>query len=102
MIDYETDDLNFVPDYKKFEYVVRVSSSNKPSTCWGRYYDIAVMKVIKGTFPKMISRRARGVVDIYQYWRMCNVGNTDKCCYMRTIKEANEICEKLNNKLKEG
>lgn len=67
-----------------------------PTNCWGRYNRIAVMEVIKGTIPKSISKRAKGVVQIPFTWEKCHVGKTEKSCFARSLAEANEICAKLN------
>lgn len=80
----------------KTEYVVKTSSARVPMSCRGSYAHIAVMEVLEGIEPKMISERARGVVRIVETWWALNVGKTEKCAYRRALAEAEELADKLN------
>lgn len=77
-------------------YVVLSSAAHKPTKCWGSYRRVAVLEVVPGAQPKMISERARGVVSIVQTWEMCSVGTTHRCAYRRAMAAAQELADRLN------
>lgn len=77
-------------------YIVMTSSAKMPSTCRGRYRNVAVVQTDGTTVPKMISRRAKGVVDILGFWEKLNVGKTEACAYRRALVEANAVVNRLN------
>ena len=77
-------------------YIVKDSAARMPSTCKGRYRHVAVMEVEPGTVPAMISTRARGVRRIVQTWDRLNVGQTDRCAFMRALAEADRLAAQLN------
>lgn len=86
------------------EYVIRASSAKMPSSCWGTYRHVAVMEVEKGTFPTMISERARGVVRIIEEWRGLNVGpiaqrgdTGGKCAYSVALRSARALIKQLES-----
>jgi len=45
-------------------YVVKSSAARMPASCWGTYRRVAVLEVVRGTTPRMISTRATGVVRV--------------------------------------
>ena len=82
------------------EFIVKVSFAKMPATCWGRYQHIAVMEVEKGTQPKMISEKAKGVIRIVKVWRNQFLGKTSNCAARLVLKEANALAIKLNKEIK--
>jgi hypothetical protein len=78
------------------EYVVKVSKAAMPSSCWGRYVHVAVMEVEKGTFPTMISERARGVVRIIYVSRNLFEGSSNRCAAAKAIAAAEKFCDEQN------
>lgn len=78
-------------------FVVATSQAKMPVKCWGRYRRVAVLEIVKGSAPKMISARARGVVRVVATWEKCNVGQTDRCAYGRALSEARALAEQLNS-----
>ncbi len=63
---------------------------------YGNYRRVAVVKTDGNTVPKMISERARGLVEIVVVWNSCNVGKTANCRYARRMENANNIAQVLN------
>jgi hypothetical protein len=57
-------------------YIVMTAAAAMPQSCWGRYSYAALVKVAPGygsdNRPKMISKRARGVVRIIEETRALN------------------------------
>ncbi len=82
------------------EYIVQTACAKMPNSCWGQYRRVAVMEVMAGTQPAMISKRARGVVHIVATWERLNVGTTDRCAYRRALSEAREMARDLNARAK--
>lgn len=70
------------------EFVVRTSRECMPGSCWGQYGRVAVVEVEAGTYPSMISQRAKGVVRIVWERRRLNIGKTDRCAFQRAVDEA--------------
>lgn len=58
-------------------------SSNK----FGRYGKIGVMEVKKGSTPKMISNRAKGVIKVIEIFDRLHIGKTSKGAFQRKIEE---------------
>ena len=77
-------------------YIVQTAAAKMPNSCWGQYRRVAVMEIITGTQPAMISKRARGVVRVVATWEKCNVGRTERCAYERALSEAYELAHQLN------
>ena len=72
-----------------------------PSTCWGRYANVAVVEVLcddQGAriTPKMIGERARGIVRIAEHYGPQNVGKTEKCAFRQTLSKAQKLATDLN------
>lgn len=80
----------------KTQFVVKTSAAKMPSSCKGVYRRVAVMEVEKGTTPKMISERAKGVVRIVEIWEDLNVGRTERCAYRQALAEAEAMAARLN------
>ena len=78
------------------EFIVMTSSAKMPANCWGRYRNVALVEVEAGTWPKMISAHARGVVRIVEHYGPQFVGKTQRCAYMRVYEEAAARAEELN------
>ncbi len=77
------------------EFIVRTAAAHMPNSCWGVYRRVAVLEVIKGTVPAMISSRARGVVRVVATWERRNVGSTDRCAYERAVSAARAMAAEL-------
>lgn len=80
---------------KATEYIVKTAAAKMPGSCWGQYRRVAVLEVMAGAEPAMISKRARGVVRVVQTWERLNVGTTERCAYERALAEARELVERL-------
>jgi hypothetical protein len=78
------------------QYVVKISSEKMPASVRSPYKRIAVMCVKPGTFPSMISTRAKGVYLICREWRKLFVGKTAKCAYKIALTEATDLASNLN------
>jgi hypothetical protein len=83
---------------QKTEYIVMTAAAKMPQSCWGVYRRVAVVEVEKGARPKMISERAIGVVRVSAIWERLNVGKTERCAYAQALKDAEQLCAKLNKK----
>jgi len=78
-------------------FIVQTASAKMPAKVKAQYRRVAVLEVVPGAQPKMISRRARGVVRIVQTWERQHVGLTDRCAYQRALAEANALAARLNS-----
>lgn len=82
------------------EFVVLTASAKMPSSCWGNYGRVAVLEVERGTTPKMISPRARGVVRVVETWERLHsgkrAGRGGRCAFSRALLEAEELAARLN------
>ncbi len=74
-------------------YIIMTASAKMPMSCWGRYARVAVVEtdLPEGQSPKMISKRARGLIRIVETWERLNVGTTEKCAFQRARTEAQEL-----------
>lgn len=77
------------------EYIVMTAKERMPLKCKGVYRKVAVVQVEKGVKPKMISPRARGVVQVVKIWRRLNVGKTDQCAFARALWQAYALRHEL-------
>lgn len=81
-------------------YFVVVTSSAKVPASRRRfptqYRNVAVIEAENGIVPKMISPRAKGVIEIVAMWPACAVGKTDRCAYDKALLQANQLAAKLN------
>jgi hypothetical protein len=82
-------------------WIVQTSSASMPNSCWGIYRNVAVIKLTPeyaaaNRRPKMMSLRARGVLDIYHFGHY-HVGKTTRCAYQRVLQEAQTLANMLND-----
>ena len=82
-------------------WIVMSSSAKMPRTCRGNYRNVAIVHIDQeytshGYRPKMISARARGVLQVRHLGRH-NVGRTERCAFRRALIAAEELAYKLNN-----
>lgn len=79
------------------EYIIMVRRSRMPSSCFGgcSYYKIGLLEVVKGARPKMISKRAKGVVRVIRVWDRLFRGKTTNCVFSKTHKEACDLRDEL-------
>jgi len=83
-------------------YAVVTKSEKMPSSCWGKYRQVAVVELEPGYSSDdvtMISERAKAVRRIVEHWGRLNVGISSRCAYARAVTEAEEICAQLNSDL---
>ena len=80
----------------KTEFVVMSSCAHMPNSCWGTYRRVALVEVVAGAKPKMISDRARGVVRVVQTWERLSVGSTARCAYRRALAEAEQLHQQVD------
>jgi hypothetical protein len=78
------------------KYIVQTSAARMPSSCWGQYRNVAVLKVENWVEEaSMISERAKGVLEIVAYWGKLH-SRGKNTAFAKALKEAQELCEKLN------
>lgn len=79
--------------------VIKTAAAHMPSSCkYGPYRRVAVLRVKKGVKAegvKMISSRARGVVEVVQTWERLWVGKGVRSAYARALAEAREVIAHL-------
>ncbi|MCX6783356.1 MAG: hypothetical protein NTZ20_05240 [Candidatus Levybacteria bacterium] len=63
----------------------------------GTYRNIAVIEWDGLTYPKMISKRARGMLRIIHHFGSQSVGITERCQYKKTLLDAGRMIESLND-----
>lgn len=80
-------------------HIVMTSSAHMPTTCWGRYANVAVVKCNTDNPPKQIHPKHKKVLDIVSYEGKLFVGRTDRCAFARALSRANELAETLNGGL---
>jgi len=78
------------------------SSAKMPSSCKGRYRNVAVVQLsqeytAKNIRPAMISDRARGVLRVVWHSGPQNEGKTERCGYQRALRAAEQYAFDLNN-----
>jgi len=88
------------PSPAQTTYVVKSSAARMPASCWGTYRRVAVLEVVRGTTPRMISTRATGVVRVVETWERRSVGSSTQCAYQRAMREAAELAAELNRRSK--
>lgn len=79
-------------------YIVMTASARMPASCMGRYRRVALCRVADPQNPpRMISRRARGMLEIIQTWERCNAGtHGGNTTFDRARREAAERAAQLN------
>jgi hypothetical protein len=82
-------------------YVVKTSSAHMPASVKSPYRHVAILEVRDAAIPpRMISERPRNVIRIYNVWRNLYAGSLG-CIYLRQLREAEEIANRLNSGLTE-
>lgn len=78
-------------------YLIQTSKAKMPGTCWGTYYNVAILEVdsILRRSVSMISNRARGVVEVYRHLGHHHVSKTTRDAYSRALREADSILDRL-------
>jgi hypothetical protein len=81
-------------------WIVSTSSAHMPNSCKGTYRNVALLKLSQhyaanDLLPKMLSIRARGVLDIVHLGHH-NVGSTARCAYQRALRRADQMAKDLN------
>jgi hypothetical protein len=86
---------NSTPFGPNQKYMVLTASTTPASSCRGTYARVGLVELEPGFVgrPKMISERARGVLQVVETWENCNVGKTDRCAFSRAKIEAEEMAE---------
>ena len=81
-------------------FIVKDSAAQMPAACWGRYRRVAVLEVedrVKDDRDvKAISENARGVLRVVETWERLRDGSTERCAFMRALREAQEVAATLN------
>jgi hypothetical protein len=77
------------------EFIVQTAAASMPSSCWGRYGRVAVLEVVKGTKPRMISARARGVVRIVSLRDKLHCGGS-RSAFEVALRRARAEADELN------
>ena len=80
------------------EFVVKSSTARQPSSRKWKHprSRVAIMEVVPGTMPKMISPRAVGVIRVIRVWEDLYTGQSDHCQYARAMREARLMAEHLS------
>lgn len=78
------------------DYIIMTSAAKMPSSCWGRYRNVAICQVAAGARPAMITAHARGMIRIVAYWGRLHVGTTERAAYQRVLASATARCAELN------
>jgi hypothetical protein len=77
-------------------YIVLDRSAHMPNSCKGRYRRVGVVKT-DGRMPKMLSYRARGVIEVIETWERLNATtNGPRTAYARALREAKSMAAGLN------
>lgn len=74
-------------------YTVHVSAACMPSSCWGRYCNVAVLECEVGHEPKSIRDTAK--VRVICGWYKQHVGTTPRSASEKALDSANLIVAKL-------
>jgi len=82
-------------------WIVMTSAAAMPRSCWGRYRRVALVRInqeftAKGLIPKMISTRAKGVLDVHSLGRH-HAGSTARCALARAVARAEEMARAANS-----
>jgi len=85
------DDLN-----KSLTYSVRVSAAAMPSSCWGRYCNVAVIEHSPDKPPRQI--RTTLSQRVVRFWGRCHDGSTARCARARAEREAERLAASLRRR----
>jgi len=82
-------------------WIVMTSCAKMPSSCWGRYRNVALVQLDQyytahGLEPAYISTHARGVLRVRHLGHF-NDGKTARCAYARAVMRAQQMADDINN-----
>lgn len=87
--------------------IVVTAAACMPGNCWGRYLrvgavvvDAAKLVELRQSTPKMLSTRARGVIEILETWERQHSGGPKSAAQL-AIKAAEDLCDEWNAELGE-
>ena len=80
---------------KSYYHVVMTSQASMPNSCWGRYGNVAIVRV-KADHPPPKIIRDTNTAKVVWHSGPQNMGTTERCAFERTLVEAYEECERLN------
>jgi len=83
-------------------WIVMTSSANMPSSCRGRYRNVAVVQLTqeataRNLLPSRIDARDKRIVRIAHLGHH-SVGSTDRCAYAQAVKRAEAMAYERNNR----
>ena len=83
-------------------WIVMTAKQKMPSSCISSYTKIALVKLsqeytAKDMRPKMISERARGILEIHSMGYYPSAGRTMKSGLQQTLAAARDRAQQLNN-----
>ncbi len=78
-------------------YTVHVSAANMPSSCWGRYCNVAVLECEVGHEPKAIRDTAK--VRVICGWYKQHVGTTPRSASEKALDSAHLIVARLTSQI---
>lgn len=78
-------------------WIVMTSAAKMPSSCRGKYRNVALVEIEDIDNPPATIREQRGVLRI-QHWGAHNVGKTDRCAYRRMLANAETVAAMRNIK----
>jgi len=84
-------------------WIVKTSMAHMPNSCWGRYRNVALMKlrpsVVAGwvPMPQQISARHRGVARLIHLGHH-HAGKTERCALQRVLRDAHAKVLELNTR----
>lgn len=80
-------------------YIILHSAACMPPSCrYGQYRRIAVIELSGDKIPKNIDSRSKSIARIVMTWERLRTGKTRRCAFARAMREAIELCDKLNGK----
>ena len=95
-----SDPIGWMQDDSEFIVITACSHSQSGSGYAGRHGKVALCEVKKGVIPKMISRRAKGMVFIWELHDHLYKGGP-KSSYEITLASVTKRCVELNEKVAE-
>lgn len=79
-----------------YYYIVMTSQASMPNSCWGKYGNVAILRIEKGGVEPAIIRDTKTAKVVWHSGPQ-NMGTTERCAFMRALAEAEEECDRLNN-----
>lgn len=90
--------LPLCPVAARYTYHVIDSNAAMPSSCWGRYKRVAILRVDRHERPADFEPRAirntRGV-EIVRSWERLSVGSTERCAYRAALALAHNLADEI-------